>query len=52
LQYLHLLQKSWLFDGLINTIKTEKESKTFAEKNYDIEYWHQRLVIFSQKISA
>jgi len=37
LQYQHLLQKSWLFDALAKTIATKTESKTFAEKNYDIE---------------
>jgi hypothetical protein len=37
LQYQHLLQKSWLFDALAKTITTKAESKTFVEKNYDIE---------------
>ncbi|WP_348797498.1 hypothetical protein [Flavobacterium adhaerens] len=37
LDYQHLLQKSWLFEIVTKTVKTEAESQTFAEKNYNIE---------------
>lgn len=46
LQYQHLVQKTWLFNGSIQTISSKIISENFIEKNFDIEGYE-----FSPKIS-